>query len=801
MRRAFLTLCTLLMGAATFSQQLDSTWPGVNGPVYTIYKHPTNNTVYIGGQFTRLGTETPYLALFNKTSGNLTASLPFPDDKVVAALPDGSGGYYIGGDFTMVNDQAHKYAAHIDATGQLTAWNPDVDGTVTDIEMSGNTIYICGQFNNAGGQARKNIAAVDATTGTLKSWYPGAVDGYITCFTISDTTIFVAGQFSTIGVTSRDKIAQVGLSTGNLTSFSITLTGGIEDMVVDKDTLYLGGSIFSVNGQARQNIAALTISDATLKPLAPAVQSGHVIDIELDGNILYMTGNFSSVGSLPRDGAASVNVNTGLVTGWAPAAATLSPWHLAIDGNNVYLGGNGIAAYNKNTGVLTGSMILIDGTVYSICPGSGSIFIAGDFHSFDYKERMGIAALDVTTHKLLSWDPNMGQNSIIRTITGSGNSLYIGGDFDYVNGQIRNSLAEVNATTAALAPFAPSSSWSWGITTSTINTIAVDGNTLYVGGRFDNMGGLQRNHAAAFDRTTGNITNWDPEPSSIVHVIRVNSGNVYMAGEFPSVGSYMRNGIAAVSAAGTVLPWDPNPVGFNSSVNDIKIVGSSVYLAGGFDSVGGQRQRQLAEVDLSTGLCNTSFSPRIRSIGVANAVEVVRDSVYVGGLFTLDTPVFVSVLGAVNVKDGLGTSWDPNVWTNGLGITVLTTDTNNLYVGGQFHRVNGKPRNNFAVYKLPPGPAPSSGITGVNTEPAIFTVWPNPATGGKFNCRFTSPRQQPLTLTVTDITGRTLYKQIVFAQPSTNDLTVTLDNVGKQLLMISLKGEGVQYATQKLIME
>jgi len=801
MRRPFLALCILLTGATAFSQQLDSTWPGTNGPVYAIYKHPANNTVYVGGNFTRLGMETPYVALFNKTNGNLTAAMPFPDDKVRTALPDGSGGYYIGGDFTMINDKTHKYAAHIDAAGQLTAWDPNVDGVVTDIEMSGNTVYLCGQFNNAGGQARKNIAAVDAATGTLKSWYPGAVDGYITHLAISDTTIFISGQFSTIGVTSRDKIAQVGLSTGNLTPFSITLTGGIEDMVPDGDTLYLGGSIFSVNGQTRQNIAALVISTAILKPLAPSMLSGYAMDIELDGNILYVTGNFSSFGGFPRDGAASVNVNTGIVTGWAPATATLSPWHIAIDGNNVYLGGNGIAAYDKNTGVLSGTIIPIDGTVYSICPGTSNVFIAGDFHSFDYKERMGIAALDATTHKVLNWDPNMGQNSIIRTITGSGNSLYIGGDFDYVNGQMRYSLAEVNATTAALAPFAPNSSWSWGITTSTINTIAVDGNTLYVGGRFDNMGGLQRNHAAAFDRTTGNITNWDPEPSSIVHVLRVSSGNVYMAGEFPSVGSYMRNGIAAVSAAGTVLPWDPKPVGFTSSVNDIKIMGNSVYLAGGFDSIGGQFQRQLAEVDLSTGLCNTSFSPRIRSIGAANAVEVIRDSVYVGGLFVLDTPVFVSVLGAVNTKDGLGTSWNPNVWASGLGVTVLSTDTNNLYVGGEFYRVNGKPRNNFAVYKLPPGPNPSAGIANNSMEPEIFTIWPNPASQGKFNCRFMSTRQQPLALTVRDITGRTLYTQIVIAKPGTNDMSVTLDNTGKQLLMISLKGEGVQYVTQKLIME
>src|SRR5215470_14983343 len=117
-------LSLLLMSASAQAAAVRPGWLA-NGPVKaTAY---SNNTIYLGGQFTALG------QLQNVTGAGASISYatgapdqPFSDVQgtVRAVETDGQGGWYIGGSFTSVQGQPRSNLAHIDSFGSLTSWAP-----------------------------------------------------------------------------------------------------------------------------------------------------------------------------------------------------------------------------------------------------------------------------------------------------------------------------------------------------------------------------------------------------------------------------------------------------------------------------------------------------------------------------------------------------------------------------------------------------------------------------------------------------------------------------------------------------
>ena len=64
---------------------------------------------------------------------------------------------------------------------------------------------------------------------------------------------------------------------------------------------------------------------------------------------------------------------------------------------------------------------------------------------------------------------------------------------------------------------------------------------MYIGGDFNGAnsvnGTLTRNRAAAVDTTNGNATSWNPNLSNTVNTLAVSGSTVYLGGSFSGVGS------------------------------------------------------------------------------------------------------------------------------------------------------------------------------------------------------------------------------------------------------------------------
>lgn len=320
-----------------------------------------------------------------------------------------------------------------------------------------------------------------------------------------------------------------------------------------------------------------------------------------------------------------------------------------------------------------------------------------------------------------------GNGAVIDATTGAYDSdwpIFHGHVYDVISdnngGWFVAGTSDVNGSTIRLVHVKPDKTidetWVPNPSGSVVYALALDGNTLYVGGPFTQIAGTPRNRLAAFDATTGNLLPWNPDmPSGRIEKLTVTGGVVYVGGQFTEVGGQARKNIAAINAStGVVTSWNPTVDGINSSVSDIVVSGSLVYVGGFFTSAGGASRRSLAALDISTGNA-TAWNPDPNSN--VRAMELTGSTMYIGGSFTTVGGTLREYLAEVSTSTGALTSWDPNFDDNTVYDVALSGTT--LYVAGTFQTVNGLPKANLVAVSTTTGaltgwdPNPGEWVTGM----------------------------------------------------------------------------------------
>lgn len=155
-------------------------------------------------------------------------------------------------------------------------------------------------------------------------------------------------------------------------------------------------------------------------------------------------------------------------------------------------------------------------------------------------------------------------------------------------------------------------------------TTAPDGNSVYIGGNFSNVGGVSTGRIAQIDVRTCTVTGLRlPSISSIVQTIAVKGTTMYFGGMFLTVGGETRQRFAAVDVTtGALLPWTANVDDIGRGIG-VSPDGSKVAIGGDFFNVNGAYSHSIAIVDAVTGanirtypsgfIANTSVTKHIFS--------------------------------------------------------------------------------------------------------------------------------------------------------------------------------------------
>jgi len=341
------------------------------------------------------------------------------NDYVSTVVVAADGATYIGGNFTLVSlgttSYVRHYLAKLDSTGKLASWDPSMDGPVSSIAVSGNTVYAGGFFTNVNTsttpKTRNNLAAFDASTGQATSWNP-SVNLTVNALAMSPsgTTVYAGGSFQTVNTnvtsTTRNFIAAFDAVSGHATAWNPDVSSVVNALAIDGNIVYAGGGFATVNAgsKTRFNLAAFDATTGTASSWDPSPGSV-VYALAVSGNTVYAGGGFTQVnGSVRRNSLASFNTTTGLVTDWDPyPSAAVNA--LAISGSTVYAGG----VFTKvNNGAAT---------------------------------RNNLASFDTTTGLAASWDPNA--NSVVSALAVQGSYIFAGGNFTSIGTDSRGYFARI----------------------------------------------------------------------------------------------------------------------------------------------------------------------------------------------------------------------------------------------------------------------------------------------------------------------------------------------------------------------
>ncbi|NJM07630.1 hypothetical protein HC891_17760 [Candidatus Gracilibacteria bacterium] len=311
----------------------------------------------------------------------------------------------------------------------------------------------------------------------------------------------------------------------------------------------------------------------------------------------------------------------------------------------------------------------------------------------------------------------------IYALAASGADLYVGGEFTKIDGVAAHNIAHWDGKKwSALGAGVGDKSWDdSGIYGGQVNTLALSGDRLYVGGGFAVAGSIEQ---AAANVAVWNGTVWsalgagvgefDDDDDALVTEIAVDGSKVYVGGFFPQAGAVSANNVALWN--GTV--WSALGDGLSNDFGeDIKalFVSQGVLYAGGtFDFAGAQQIYSFARWS------NNDWSA-VPGATLGEFAEVSNISARPGGGFIVVGEF--SALGdllANNIALYTGTGWE----TIGRGVTgifgtvvghvnaMVADEDGRLYAGGRFNAAGGVVVNNVALWDGKSWQALGAGITG-----------------------------------------------------------------------------------------
>lgn len=581
------------------------------------------------------------------------------------------------------------------------------------------------------------VAGEVPTASGLTEWKPQVtlgLDGNVLSMARLGGTLYLAGPFRSIG-TVTGGFASLNPQTGESVPSLLNVAGGIYRLVDDgAGGWFVGGSFSAINGVARKNLAHILPDGAVDASWDPAVEvepgdygSATVASLLMSGSKLFVAGDFRRVGGQRRVGLACVDVKTGQVL---PSQLDLESYPagfygdghcLAAGGGLVFVSGYflsiggmpryGLAAFDPTTCSVTDWSIAGLGVdIFRMEYRNGALWIAGSFGVLAPEGlRRGIAAIDVQTRTLLPFNARVAgievrffQPLTVNDFCFVNDSLYVSGNFTSIGGAVRTSLAVLDPVTGDALDWVPPTLGPdyGGLPPPGVWQMRAKGDTLFIAGGFDHVGGQDRYLLAAIRRSTGEPLAWNPRPNNSAIFLGDRNGALLVGGDFSSIGDWRhRAGLAAVDlATGLLKPWNPNPNG--AVVSQIVAYRDRIIAVGDFTSIGGnpEPRRFLAALDTLNG----ELLPwQVDMDGVPEQMALNGNVLYMSGSFHTvngETRAGLAAVDAGGAADLLW--WAPTV--NSAVLTMLVRDST-LYLGGMFTAVNGVPRNGAAGVALEHG--------------------------------------------------------------------------------------------------
>lgn len=564
---------------------------------------------------------------FAAYSGIGDFNMPAINGTVFCQVLDGSGGKYIGGNFTSFLNISRSSLVHVNAQGVVTNFNISVkqgatEGTVRKLFLQGNLLYIVGSFSHVNNVPRKNFAVINlANLSITNQVFNTNNEIYDICG--QNDHFFVAGAFTKVnGITKKGlfKLENNGTVLGAFTVNPDFEVFSVEEL---NGKLYMAGNFLNINGVSRSRFAVLNAVNAELDSFQ--VNSTEVLDLVSYGNDLFIpTTSGANIQELKRLNTITGVVTDVFDAGTTYETGIFS---LTIEQDKLFIAGTIASYANNETksacfiyNLLTNTMepfkLSSMRLVSFAFPLAGKVVLSGCDGEIERTRGLSnLAVFNGQTLQLENWCQNFTMSNgfsatpMIRSVVASGDTLYIAGTFDQINGVPRQGIAALNMHTGqlynfqvsglltanklvqrgdqlivegnnmtpsypyptdALSIYSKSTGQLLFQSTHTytpyfmgVSDMDVNGNILYLGGKFDSIIGGQRTNFAAFNLDTYTLSSFNPAFNDKVERIKVFDTTLVVEGWFYEIDGATHDGVAlynlnsnTFSPFGTV--YDPN---------------------------------------------------------------------------------------------------------------------------------------------------------------------------------------------------------------------------------------------------
>ena len=319
-------------------------------------------------------------------------------------------------------------------------------------------------------------------------------------------------------------------------------------------------------------------------------------------------------------------------------------------------------------------------------------------------------------------------NVAIDEILVHGNSVYISGNFQFIGGDQRRGVAQVDPIFGEPLEFDAQLN-------GQVTAMIIDGNSLYLGGSFT----VPRTRLARFDLTTGALDPaFAPTITGTVNDLAVSGSTLFLAGNQITVNGGGLSPLAAVNAAtGALVPGFT--AGANAGINELDVEGGFLYLAGSFSTVNFTARDAVARVSTATGALDAwapdlevpagavfGFTRSVNDVDAVNGVVILSGSFEtVGGQTRLG-------VASVDATTGAPTAWAPQLGTPvaGFGSAILTAPDLTVIGGGRIQLAD-ELFNGLALFVEDSTPyvLPPTNLSATITGSTITFTWTLPPLG------------------------------------------------------------------------
>lgn len=670
---------------------------GIHGVNYRVWSlAAVGNDLFVGGEFDQAGAITVnYIAKYSIPTGAWSDMAGGVDYDVYAMKGVGNDTLYVGGAFNFAGgveaNYIAKYTVSTNTWSALNSGNPGVDGDVMTIASLGNDLYLGGYFALAGGVTVNGIAKYTPATSTWSALNTGTIgtDGTVgSIVPYGNDTLYVGGSFSQAGSVSANLVAKYTISTQTWEALGGGLSGDpspfVNSMVIENGFLYVGGQFANANGSIPVNrIAKFELATNTWSAMGFGTDSwsNQVYTLAVLSGKLYVGGNFFRINDMAAHYLASYNLTNG---SWSevPASTAINTYQdyifaMAVLNDEIYVGGwfqyaagirvNNIAKYSPIT------------STWSALPGAEP--------GVHLENNIGrISDADVASLQVV------------------GSDLYIGGAFDRAGGIIANNIVKFTPATGTWSALGEGTG-AQGTQGERVQALGNIGNDLYVGGRFDQAGGIMVNRIAKYNITTGIWSALNEGTvgvsSTVNNILAWDNDTLYVGGTFTTAGGQTANHIVRYKPSSQT--WEAMGTGmmaFGNNVYALEKFGEDLYVGGSFSAVSGVAANNIAKYTPATdswAALNSGYP------GVSSKVEVIRkfnnDKLAVGGIFgnAGGTPT-----GTIAFYEPLTQTWSAlntqGVIGSNSGIYDIVILGPNLFAGGEFTQIKGVSTGALAIY-------------------------------------------------------------------------------------------------------